>query len=185
MAALALLARKFFVPRRRDLGLSNQGESGLPRFLFKYRTNHLTPKEVNLTREEGKMKRKRILLLAAMALVLSVASFLVAPPVLFTQGRRSVKKEAKFTKVANKKWRVDPVHASQNDEVAWSDSTSDLYFQFMNATLFGVETQTLKKGNTLTLTVQTAVNGAYHYAIFRTADSTYVIGNSPPTIIIP
>jgi len=131
------------------------------------------------------MKRQRFLSLVAMALVIAMAGFFFAPRVLFTQGRRSLQKEAKFTKISNKKWKVDPIHASQNDAVAWSDSTSDLYFHFMNATLFGVETQTLKKGNTLTLTVQTANNGTYHYAIFRTADSTYVTGNSPPTIIIP
>lgn len=131
------------------------------------------------------MKRQRFLSLVAMALLIAVAGLFVDPSVLFTQGRRSGQKQAKFTKINNKRWKVDPIHASQNDVVAWSDSTSDLYFHFMNATLFGVETQTLKQGNTLTLTVQTASHGTYHYAIFRTADSTYVTGNSPPAIIIP
>jgi hypothetical protein len=144
----------------------------------------LTQEEVNLTHKEEAMQRKHFLLLASMALVIAMAGFLVVPHVLFTQGRSSVTKQAKLTRIA-KKWKVDPIHASQGEVVAWSDSTSDLYFHFMDATLFGVETQTLKQGSTLTLTVQTAKNGAYNYAIFRTADSTYVTGNSPPTIIIP
>ncbi len=131
------------------------------------------------------MKSQRFWLPAAMALMVAVAGFLVAPRVLFTQSKKSVKKEAKFSKIG-KKTKVDPIHAAAGDTLAWSDPTSDLYFYFMDATLFGVETQALKKGGTLNLTVQLAAkNGTYDYAIFRLADSTFVIGNSPPTIIIP
>jgi hypothetical protein len=131
------------------------------------------------------MKRQRFLSLVAMALLIAVAVLFVDPRVLFTQGKRSAAKQARFTKISNKKWKVDPIHASQNDVVTWSDSTSDLYFHFMNATLFGVETQTLKKDSTLALTIKIANHGTYYYAIFRTADSTYVTGSSPPAIIIP
>jgi len=129
------------------------------------------------------MKRKHFLSVALMALVIAVVGFLVAPRALFTQGKKA-KKEAKFSKVGNKT-KVDLMHAAQGDTIAWSDPTSDLYFQFMDATLFGVETQTLKKGNTLSLTVKTAKEGTYDYAIFHIADSTFVISNSPPKIIIP
>jgi len=130
------------------------------------------------------MKRKRFLSVALMAVVIAVAGFLVAPPALFTQGKKFVKKGAKFSKVGKTR-KVDLLHAAQGDTVTWSDPTSDLYFQFMDATLFGVETQTLKKGNTLALTVKTAQNGTYEYAIFHIADSTFVISNSPPKIVIP
>jgi len=132
------------------------------------------------------MKSKRFLGFASIVLMVLIGGFLVAPHELLTEViGNPVTKKAKFTKVGNKKWKADPIHASQNDAVAWSDSTSDLYIQFMDATLFGVDTQTLKKGNTLTLTVRIAKNGTYPYAIFRTADSTFVTGDSPPIIIIP
>lgn len=131
------------------------------------------------------MKRKRFWLLAVMALVIAAAGFLVAPRAQFAQSKKSVKKEARFSKVG-KKTKVDLMHATPGDTLTWSDPASDLYFYFMDATLLGVETQTLKKGSTLNLMVQSAAkNGTYNYAIFRLADSTFVIGNTPPTIIIP
>jgi len=132
------------------------------------------------------MKPRRFRLLASMALAITVAGFLLAPPALLTQaGPKPEKKKAKFSK-AGKKTKVDRIHAARGDTVAWSDPTSDLYFQFMDASLFGVETRTVKKGSTLSLTVQAAAkNGTYHYAIFRLADSTFVIGGSPPSVIIP
>ncbi len=131
------------------------------------------------------MERKRFFWLAATVLMIAVAGFLTAPPAQFAQGKKFVRKHAKFSKVG-KKSKIDALHAAAGDTLTWSDPTSDLYFYFMDATLLGVETQSLKKGATLNLIVQPAAkDGAYDYAIFRLADSTFVTGNSPPKIIIP
>jgi plastocyanin len=143
------------------------------------------PEDVDLTRKEDTMERKRFLLLAAMVLVISLVAFLVAPHELFTAAlQSSVSKHNAAMKKVDKKWKVDKITAKKGDDVMWSASDSDLYFQFMDSTLFGEYTYTLKKPKTLTLKVKGA-SGTYKYAIFRIADSTYVEGNSPPTIIIP
>lgn len=130
------------------------------------------------------MRSNRSWILAAMTLLIVVAAFLVAPHALYTQSAKAIKKSANFSK-DGKKTKVATLHATQGDTITWSDPTSDLYFQFMDETLFGVETQTLTKGKTLTLTVKTEKNGTYEYAIFRMADSSFVVGNSPPKIVIP
>jgi len=129
------------------------------------------------------MKRKRFLLLAATALVISVAGFLAAPHEVFTEAMQ-VKKHSAVIKKADKKWKVDKITAKKGDDVTWSSSNSDLYFQFMDATLFGEYNYTVKKSETLALKVKGA-SGTYKYAIFNMADSTYITGDSPPTIIVP
>lgn len=130
------------------------------------------------------MKRERIRLLHAFV-VLVFAVVLVSPDALFTQGKQGAKKAAKFSK-AGKATKIESLSAAEGDTLTWSDSSSDLYFHFMEASLLGVETQVLKKGETLSLVVQVgAKKGSYGYAIFRLDDLTFVTGNSPPTIIIP
>jgi len=96
----------------------------------------------------------------------------------------SKEKQAKFKKSGNK-WKIDPIHASETDVVMWTDSSSDLYFQFMDDSLFGVETATLAKGDTLSLTVKTKKHGIYVYSIFRIADLSFITSDSPPKIIVP
>ncbi len=130
------------------------------------------------------MKRKRFLLLAATALVISVAGFLAVPHQVFTEAMQVKTHSAAIKKVDKKKWKVDKITAKKDDVVAWSSSTSDLYFQFMDDVLFGEYTYTVKKSQTLALKVKGA-SGTYKYAIFNMADSTYITGDSPPTIIIP
>ncbi|MDZ7292004.1 MAG: hypothetical protein ONB44_19560 [candidate division KSB1 bacterium] len=131
------------------------------------------------------MERKRFFVVASIALMISVIFYLVAPEELFTGAPQGVASKHKAViKKAGKKWKIDKITAKKGDDVIWSASDSDLYFQFMDSTLFGEYTYTLKKTDTLVLKVKGA-SGIYKYAIFRTADSTYVEGNSPPTIIIP
>jgi len=123
-------------------------------------------------------------MLAAMVMLIVVTAFLAAPHALYTQSARAIKKSAHFSK-DGKKTKVAALHATQGDTITWSDPTSDLYFQFMDETLFGVETGNVQKGKTLSLAVKTARNGTYEYSIFRMADSSFVVGNSPPKIVIP
>jgi len=130
------------------------------------------------------MELKRRSLSAAIALMILTTGLLVAPPMLFTKAMQNPGKKHKPTiQKVGKKWKVSKVKAKKNDEVTWSATDSDLYFQFMDSTLFGEYTYKLKKPATLTLKVKGA-SGTYRYAIFRLADSSYVEGDSPPTIII-
>lgn len=131
------------------------------------------------------MKHERTPLLYAMVMLIAIAGVLGSPNLLLAQGKQGAKKAAKFSK-AGKATKIETLSAAEGDTLTWSDSTSDLYFHFMDASLLGVETEFLKKGDTLSLVVQAAAKkGTYSYAIFRLADLTFVTGNSPPTIIIP
>jgi len=130
------------------------------------------------------MKRKRSWLLFVLAAMIAASGFFLTPAAVFTKAlpQQAAKHKGNFRK-SGKKWKIDKIQAKKGEEVSWSAVESDLYFQFMDSTLFGEYTYTLKKPNTLTLVVKGA-KGTYPYAIFRTADSTYVTGNSPPTVII-
>lgn len=132
------------------------------------------------------MNSRQNRLLTAVFLLLALILPLLVPSQLFTQSaRKPVKKNAIFSK-EGKKTRVAGIQVAQGDTISWSDPGSDLYFQFMDSTLVGGYTYVLKKGDPpLTLTVKTAKTGTYQYAIFRSADNSFVVGNSPPVIIIP
>lgn len=130
------------------------------------------------------MRLKRLLLPAVLALLFAAAGFFVAPPELFTEvmPQAANKHNAAITK-AGKDWKVGKVTAKKDEEVTWSAADSDLYFQFMDSTLFGAYNYTLKKSHTLTLKVKGS-SGVYPYAIFHLTDLAFIKGNSPPTIII-
>jgi hypothetical protein len=121
--------------------------------------------------------------LTAVIMAILIATFAFVPDQLWSQGARK-KHQAELSKVALKKWRIKRITAGKGDEVSWSATDSDLYFQFTDDKLFGEYHYTLRKQNTLTLEVK-GNKGTYFYSIFSIADSAYVEGNSPPTIIIP
>ncbi len=127
------------------------------------------------------MKSKSFFGITAIASMVLMGGFLLAPHELLTQSPQS-RHNASIRKIG-KKWKIDKVIAKKGDDVSWSASASDLYFQFMDSTLFGEYNYTLKKPMNLTLKVKGA-SGTYRYAIFNLADSTFVTGDSPPTIII-
>jgi len=131
---------------------------------------------------EGMMKSKRFLGITAIASIVLIGGFLLAPHELFTQSQQT-QHNTSIRKIG-KKWKIDKVIAKKGDDVSWSASSTDLYFQFMDSTLFGEYNYTLKRPMNLTLKVKGA-SGTYRYSIFNIADSTFVTGNSPPTIIIP
>lgn len=114
---------------------------------------------LNLRREQGGMKQSGFFSTVLLAAVVVVTVFLTAPHALFTQGRGAARKNAAFVKVG-KQTKVVTLHAVQGDTIAWSDPAWDLYFQFSDAPPFEVETQTLKKGNTLALVVKSSKVGA-------------------------
>lgn len=127
------------------------------------------------------MKRKDSLILLSIFAIFILAGLL--PDIIRAQGNAQ-RKQARFDKAGNR-WKIRAIHASKDDIVTWTDAGSDLYFHFMDDSVFGVETQFVSKGDTLKLAVKTTKNGVYPYAIFRTADSSFVTGDSPPKIIIP
>jgi hypothetical protein len=130
------------------------------------------------------MKVKRLFWPAAIVVMMAVAGSLVAPLELFTAvAQRPMGKHNALMSKVGKKWRVGTLTMKKDDEVTWSATDSDLYFQFMDSTLFGEYTYVVKKANSLTLKVK-GTSGTHRYAIFRTEDLSYVEGNSPPTIII-
>ena len=107
---------------------------------------------------------------------------------------RSLKKEHKvsFNKL-NKKWKVhDPkdktktkVKARKGEQIVWKGGTSDIYFQFPDASLFGEHTMMLEKGQEMTLKVgPNATRGTHSYAAFCYDDKCFAEGDSPPVIII-
>lgn len=96
-------------------------------------------------------------------------------------------------KKMNNKWKsVDARDSSKTavkcrvgEKVIWDAEESDLYFQFMDETLFGVYTTSIKRGDSLTLTVDSrAKRGTHPYAVFCLSDKEFAEGNSPPKIII-
>ena len=126
------------------------------------------------------MKFKSLWIVAAVASFCLVGTIL-QPETGFTNPPPK-KIKAQFSK-DGKKVKVQKIDAQKDDEVEWTASDGDLYFQFMDSDLFGDYNYMVKKGNTLTLTVK-GKKGTYHYSIFSIADSSYVEGNSPPAIII-
>jgi len=97
-----------------------------------------------------------------------------------------------FNKLA-KKWKVhDPadnrktkVHAKKGEQITWVAGTSDIYFQFPDASLFGEYTLMLEKGQKMSLKVrQNAKSGIHSYAAVCLDDKCFAEGDSPPEIIV-
>jgi hypothetical protein len=77
------------------------------------------------------------------------------------------------------------VVARKGDRIRWIARGSDVYFQFMDARIFGGHTQMLPDGKELTLTVsRVARAGENPYAVFCLKDREFARGDSPPVIII-
>ncbi len=90
-------------------------------------------------------------------------------------------------------WKmVDPrdsapvtVRAKRGDQVVWAAEGSDLYFQFMDTDLFGDYTCVVRDGEQITLTIgQNARAGSHRFAVFCLSGKAFVVGNSPPEIIV-
>jgi hypothetical protein len=130
------------------------------------------------------MKKKRFWLVASIVLMILIGGSLVVPYQLLTQVPQNPgNRHSAMMKKIGKKWRANRITAKRDEEISWSFQGADLYFQFMDSTLFGQYNYHLQKNGTLTLKVKGA-SGTYPYAIFNMADSSFVMGDSAPTIII-
>lgn len=77
------------------------------------------------------------------------------------------------------------VKAKKKDKITWTSEDTDVYFQFMEESLFGKYKDKMKKKDKLTLTItDNAELGIHKYAVFCVADSQFAIGGSPPEIDI-
>ncbi len=136
------------------------------------------------------MKRKQILLITAVILVISVASFFGASHKFNIESSPILKKHELAIKKIGGEWKVvhaqDPaekkVKAKKKDKITWKAEGTDVYFQFMDEQLFG---RYKEHGKNVTLTVtDSAKLGSHFYAVFCLADCTFATGDSPPEIIV-
>ena len=70
------------------------------------------------------------------------------------------------------------------DTVYFHAEGSDVYFQFDNKNLFGVENQMVKSGHWIFLVVKPVQPGPYTYSAFCEAQKVFAQGDSPPKIIV-
>lgn len=143
---------------------------------------------------EGRMKNKRVALLAAITALILLAIFATETRGLFAgEPQKASKEHPLHIKKMNKKWTVvdaldstkTRVIASKGENIVWTAKGSDVYFQFGDSTVFGTYYAAIKAGGKLTLTVQpTAKPGRYPYAAFCLTDKEFARVDSPPIIII-
>ena len=139
------------------------------------------------------MKRKPILLIVAIAIVISAASFPGESRKLNGEVLPMAPKDHQLSiKKINDEWKVvltqdstKKVKAKRKDKITWNVEGTDVYFQFMDEGLFGKFKESGKKNKKVTLEIKdNAAFGIHKYAVFCLQDSTFATGNSPPEIII-
>ncbi len=139
------------------------------------------------------MKRKHIVLIAAIAVMISAAGFSSGSRKLNSEILPMAPKDHQLTiKKISGEWKVvltqDPtkkVKAKRKDKITWNVEGTDVFFQFMDEGLFGTFKTHGKKNKKVTLTIKdNTAFGTYGYAVFCLEDSTFATGNSPPEIII-
>ena len=148
---------------------------------------------------EGRMKKTRVAMLAAISALILLAGVAMNIGGLFAGQPQEAAKVTKAPKAhplhlkkIHNKWKVahpdsttSPVTASKGDSVVWMAMGSDVYIQFGDSTVFGTYNAMVQAGGKLTLTVQpVAKPGRYPYAVFCLKDKEFATADSPPVIII-
>ncbi|MBM4169975.1 MAG: hypothetical protein FJ215_12595 [Ignavibacteria bacterium] len=95
-------------------------------------------------------------------------------------------------KKINNRWKVviqgtttTTVKAKRGERIVWTAKGTDAYFQFIDTTLFGGFTKSVKAGQKLNLPIgKFAKLGTNVYSVFCYAEKEYAEGDSPPKIII-
>lgn len=148
---------------------------------------------ITYNRTKGRMKNKRVALLAAITALILLASVTIETRGLLAgEPQKAPKEHPLDIKKIKDKWKVvhpdstsKPVKASKGEKIVWTAVGSAVYFQFGDSTVFGTYYAVIKAGDTLTLTVQpTAEPGSYPYAAFSLTGKKFATGDSPPIIII-
>ena len=96
-------------------------------------------------------------------------------------------------KLIDSEWRVvlegdeqqSDITVRRGDRVRWVVQGSDASFQFLETTLFGDGSRTVRDGRPMVLAIRDeAADGIYPYSVFIHNDLEYARGQSPPRIII-
>ncbi len=139
------------------------------------------------------MKKRHILIFTFVAFVISVVSFAGNSHRFEDKSSTLAPKDHQVSiKKIDGEWKVvlseDPtkkVKAKKKDKITWNIEGTDVFFQFMDESLFGESKAHGKNGKKVTLTIRDNMPvGTYKYAVFCLQDSTFATGNSPPEIII-
>ncbi|MCH8127611.1 hypothetical protein IIC38_16885 [candidate division KSB1 bacterium] len=139
------------------------------------------------------MKKRHILIITLFAFVISVVSFAGKSHRFDDENSTMAPKDHQVSIIKIKgEWKVvltqdhkKKIKAKKKDKITWKVEGTDVFFQFMDESLFGKSKSSGKKNKPVTLTIRDNVSvGTYKYAVFCLEDSTFATGYSPPVIII-
>ncbi len=139
------------------------------------------------------MKKRHILIITLVAFVISVVSLAGKSHRFDDENSTMAPKDHQVSIIKIKgEWKVvltqdhkKKIKAKKKDKITWKVEGTDVFFQFMDESLFGKSKSSGKKNKPVTLTIRDNVSvGTYKYAVFCLEDSTFATGYSPPVIII-